>query len=123
MAIRRMKTYPAQTGYVYQYYFVGKREALEDDPHAPADQYVFDVTSDRRATYAMSVFVCADALDAWALAHGRSLTEAEQYAAAKLRLLEGLDEIPNLTAGDRTLVVNANNIEDVLASLGLSEEI
>jgi hypothetical protein len=116
-----MKTYTAQSGYVYQYYFVGKRDALDGDPHAPASEYVFDVTRDRQTTYAISVFVCADALDAWALAHGRSLTQAEQYAAAKLRLLEGLDEIADLAGSDRTLAVNANNIEEVLASLGLTE--
>ena len=28
MTVRRMKTYTGQTGYVYQYYFVGQREAL-----------------------------------------------------------------------------------------------
>ena len=32
MTVRRMKTYTAQTGYVYQYYFVGQRDALDSDP-------------------------------------------------------------------------------------------
>src|SRR5438445_251084 len=45
---RRMKTYTAETGYVYQYYFVGKREALPQAPEAPAAEYVFDVTPDRK---------------------------------------------------------------------------
>jgi hypothetical protein len=122
MSIRRMKTYTAQTGYVYQYYFVGKRDALPRDPHAPATEYVFDVTPDRRTMYAVSVFLRPDALDAWALTYGRSLTDAEQYAAAKLRLLQGLDEIEDLAGSDRSLAVDANNIEAVLASLGLTEE-
>ena len=43
-----LKTYTAQTGFVYQYYFVGKREALADDPEAPAIEYIFDVTTDRK---------------------------------------------------------------------------
>jgi len=118
--IRRMKTYTAQSGYVYQYYFVGKRDALAEDPQAPATEYVFDVTLDGRAVYAISVFLRADALDAWALSNGRSLTEAEQYAAAKLRLLQGFDEIEDLAASGRRLAIGADNIEEVLADLGLA---
>jgi hypothetical protein len=119
MPVRRMKTYTAQSGYVYQYYFVGKRDALPDEPNAPATEYVFDVTRDRATTYAFSIFLRPDALDAWALTHGRSLTEAEQYAAAKLRLLQGFDEIADLGNDDRRFVVSAENVEDVLAELGL----
>ena len=44
MTIRRLKTYTGQTGYVYQYYFVGKRAALEGDAEAPSTEYIFDVT-------------------------------------------------------------------------------
>src|SRR5271156_2679320 len=50
--VRRLKTYTGAQGYVYQYSFVGKRAALPDDPAAPATEFVFDVTSDRRLTYA-----------------------------------------------------------------------
>jgi hypothetical protein len=119
MTIRRMKSYTADTGYVYQYYFVGKRDALPDAPEAPGKEYVFDVTADRKALYAVSIFLRSDALDAWALSHGRSLTEAEQYAAAKLRLLQGLDEIGDIANDERRLLVSSENIEDVLQVLGL----
>jgi len=34
MALRRVKTYTAQTGFVYEYYFVGQREAKSDDKSA-----------------------------------------------------------------------------------------
>ena len=63
--IRRLKTYTGAQGYVYQYYFVGKRAALADDPEAPATEFVFDVTSDRKLTYAVSVFLPEAARDAW----------------------------------------------------------
>jgi hypothetical protein len=36
MTVRRLKTYAGTQGYVYQYYFVGQRAALADDPEAPA---------------------------------------------------------------------------------------
>ncbi len=119
MTIRRMKTYTAQTGYVYQYYFVGKREAFSDAPESPATEYVFDVTSDRAAVYAVSVFLRSDALFAWAQAHGRALSEPEQYAAAKLRLFQGFDEIPDIRSSDRRLLICAENIEELLAELNL----
>jgi hypothetical protein len=119
MTVRRLKTYTAQTGFVYQYYFVGKRGALPDAPEAPATEYIFDATADRKVTYAISVFLRDDALDAWALTHGRSLTEAEQYAAVKMRLFQGLDEIRDISQDERRLLISSENIETVLEALGL----
>ncbi len=121
MALRRMKTYTAETGFVYQYYFVGKRDALPDAPENPATEYVFDVTADRKALYAISIFLRADALDAWALTHGRSLSQAEQYAAAKLRLFRGLEELGELASTGRHWLISSENIEELLAEIGLAE--
>jgi hypothetical protein len=118
-APRRLKTYTAATGYVYQYYFVGKREALPDAAEAPATEFIFDVTPDRKTTYAISVFVKPEALDTWAATHGRSLSEPEQYAATKLRLHRGFDEITDFRHHSRRLTVDAGNIEDLLADLAL----
>ncbi|MGA2905265.1 MAG: hypothetical protein ABSD98_15660, partial [Candidatus Korobacteraceae bacterium] len=84
MLIRRLKTYTGQTGYVYQYYFVGKRPAIEGDAEAPSTEYIFDVSADRKTTFAVSIFLPPQALAAWADTRGRSLSEPEQYAAAKL---------------------------------------
>ncbi|HEU5401626.1 MAG TPA: hypothetical protein VFU86_09740 [Terriglobales bacterium] len=118
MPLRRIKTYTAQTGFVHEYYFVGQREALEAD--VSAIEYIFDVISDRRARYSVSVFVRQDGLNSWAATHDRSLSEAERYAAAKLRLQQGFDEIGDMLAEGRTLIVDAGNIEEILAPLGLS---
>ena len=65
-AVRRLKTYTSSQGYVYQYYFVGKRAALASDAEAPATEFVFDVTSDRKLTYAVSVFLPGKSVSAWA---------------------------------------------------------
>ena len=119
MTIRRMKTYTGQTGYVYQYYFVGRREALADAPEAPATEYIFDITPDRKNMFAVSIFVRGEALAAWAARHGRPLTDSEQYAAAKMRLFQALDEIENLRASSRRLPVDAANVADLLAGLGV----
>ncbi len=118
MALRRVKTYTAQTGLVYEYYFVGQREALSSE--VLATEFIFDVISDRRARYSVSVFVRQDGLESWAEVHGRTLGDPERYAAAKLRLQRGFDEIGDMLAEGRTLAVDANNIEELLAPLDLS---
>jgi hypothetical protein len=117
--VRRLKTYTGAQGYVYQYYFVGKRPALGDDPEAPATEFIFDVTSDRKLTYAVSVFLPQGSLAAWSKAHGRSLNDAEQYAAAKLRLFRAFDELEDVKAHGRRLTIDAVLLEEALASLGV----
>jgi hypothetical protein len=117
--VRRLKTYAGGQGYVYQYYFVGQRAALADDPEAPATEFVFDVTADRKLTYAVSVFLPDKSLAAWSAAHGRPLTEAEQYAAAKLRLFRAFDELEDMKTHGRRLVIDAVLLEQALASLGV----
>jgi hypothetical protein len=119
MTVRRMKTYAGAQGYVYQYYFVGKRAALVQDPEAPAIEFVFDVTSDRKLTYAVSVFLPERAVKAWASAHGRPLTDAEQYAAAKLRLFRAFDDLEDVKTSGQRLVIDASLLEESLASLGV----
>jgi hypothetical protein len=119
MNARRMKTYTGQTGYVYQYYFVGQRPALPQDPEAPATEFIFDVTGDRKTMFSVSVFLRKSALDAWRAAHGRPLTDPEQYAAAKMRLFQGFDEVPKLQQEGRRLTIEGIAIEPLLEPLGL----
>jgi hypothetical protein len=117
--LRRLKTYTGAQGYVYQYYFVGKRTALANDPEAPATEFVFDVTSDRKLTYAVSVFLPEKTTAAWAESHGRSLNDAEQYAAAKLRLFRAFDELEDVKDHGRRLSIDAALLEESLSSLGV----
>jgi hypothetical protein len=119
MTVRRMKTYTGGQGYVYQYYFVGQRAALPDSPRAPAQEYIFDVTSDRKTTFAVSVFLPDDAVRGWAARHGRELTDAEQYGAVKMRLFQAFDEIEDMMASGRRLPVNADSLEKTLGLLGV----
>ena len=119
MTLRRMKTYTGGQGYVYQYYFVGKRLALADAPEAPASEYIFDVTSDRKTTFAVSVFLPDEALRDWAARHGRALNDAEQYGAVKMRLFQAFDEIEDMKANGRRLLVNEDGLEGATEELGL----
>ncbi len=119
MTVRRIKTYTGGQGYVYQYYFVGKRAAFPEDPNAPASEYIFDVTADRKTTFAVSVFLPDAALRQWAGKHGRALTDAEQYGAVKMKLFQAFDEIEDMLASGRRLVVDAKVLEQVLTTLGV----
>ena len=119
MTVRRLKTYTGAQGYVYQYYFVGKRAALAADPESPATEFVFDVTSDRKLTYAVSVFLSQQVLDGWREAHGRPLNDAEQYAAVKMRLFRAFDELEDVKGQGRRLGVDAVSLEEALANLGV----
>ena len=119
MTVRRLKTYTGAQGYVYQYYFVGQRPALPDDPESPATEFVFDVTSDRKHTFAVSVFLPNGTVAAWSAKHGRPLNEAEKYAAAKLRLFRAFDELEDVKTNGRRLSVDIALLEEVLSSLGV----
>ena len=120
MTIRRLKTYTGSQGYVYQYYFVGKRP----DPRsvankADANEYIFDVTSDRKLTYAVSIFLPHQVVTAWAESHGRSLSDSEQYAAVKVRLFRAFDELEDMQGQGRQLQIDSQSLEESLASVGV----
>lgn len=117
--VRRMKSYTGGQGYVYQYYFVGMRAALANPPEGAATEYIFDVTSDRKTTYAVSILLGGVVLKQWAASHGRALTDAEQYAAVKLRLFEAFDQIENMMAGSRRFAVDSEALERLLTGLGV----
>jgi hypothetical protein len=114
MTVRRMKTYTGGQGYVYQYYFVGKRTSGTDT------EYIFDVTSDRKTTYAVSVLLPEQARKEWAAKHNRNLTDAEQYAAVKMRLFQAFDGIENMMAEGRELLVDISSLEQSLNTLGVA---
>jgi hypothetical protein len=120
MTLRRIKTYTGGQGYVYQYYFVGKRPALPGSARVGATEFIFDVTSDRKVTFSVSVFLLKDAVSAWGSVHGRPLSDAEQYGAVKMRLFQAFDEIENMLADGRVLQVDADNLNRVLTTLGVA---
>jgi hypothetical protein len=115
MTVRRIKTYTSESGYVYEYYFVGQRPAL----HEAATEYVFDASTDRKATFAVSVLLLDRAVAQWEEKHQRKLVEAEHYASAKIRLFRAFDEIENMMEQGRNLIIEPEELEDLLAKLGV----
>ena len=85
-AVRRLKTYSAESGYVYQYSYQGQRA------HADGTEFVFTISADRKSWHDLSVIVSGEAVRAWEQAHGRSLSSTEVYAVAKMALFAAMDE-------------------------------
>ena len=75
--------------------------------------------SDRKTTFSVSVFLPDEALQVWANRHGRALTEAEQYGAVKMRLFRAFDDIEDMLAKGRRLVVSEESLETALSALGV----
>jgi hypothetical protein len=119
MSIRRIKTYTSTQGYVYEYYFVGKRAALPGSTKSAAAEYIFDVSNDRKNLFAVSVFLLEEAVHSWSHSRGRQLSDAEQYGAVKMRLFQAFDEIENMLTDGRNLQVDADGLSQLLAGLGV----
>jgi len=120
-AVRRIKSYSAANGYVYQYYFYEvNRVSLDGEA---AGEFVYAISADRGTSFGLGIVVMQPALDAWAATNGRALTRSEEYAVAKMRLFQAFDEgIVPLTAEaarEVRLVVDESNLEALLKMLNI----
>jgi len=88
--VRRLKTYSAQSGYVYQYFYEGQRPWQEGKELGT--EFVFTVSADRKTTHELSVIVPLSALVEWEQAHERVLTANERYAVSKMALFQAFDD-------------------------------
>jgi hypothetical protein len=116
-AVRRQKTYNAQSGYVYQYYYEGHRPYRRDAEEG--SEFVFDVSADRKTSTPVSVFVLDEAVRTWEQQHGRELVTNERYAAAKIALFQAFDERANPSLMKQDIRVRAADIEAILDGLGI----
>lgn len=115
--VRRIKSYSAASGYVYQYQFQDVHPA--QDASSPGNEYVYYVSADRKSMFPVRIQVRRDAVDGWARQNGRALTGTEEYAAAKMRLFQALDEIEDFSTSRPNLVVDASNLGPLLERLDL----
>ena len=90
-AVRRLKTYSAQSGYVYQYQYEGKRPWTGRAGDSGTG-FVFTISADRKSWHPLSVIVNESAVQAWERSHGRTLSSTERYAIAKMVLFAAFDE-------------------------------
>ena len=120
-AVRRIKSYSAANGYVYQYYFFEVNRIGYEG--GPAGEFIYAISADRKTTFGVRIIVLQAALEDWARANGRALTSSEEYAVAKMRLFQAFDEgaVP-LTADAAagvSLVVDRSNLEALLQLLNI----
>jgi hypothetical protein len=104
-AVRRLKTYSAASGYVYQYFYQGHR----------GTEYVFQVSADRRTYFSVTVVLS----DAALAACPRELTSNEQYAVAKMSLFQAFDERAAPDDMRQPVQVQPADLEAIAAQLGL----
>ena len=113
----RLKTYSAATGYVYQYVYRGHRSA-QAVTGAPATEYVFSVTRDRKTYFPVSVLIAETTLTTWSESRERVLSQTEIYAIAKLSLFEAFDEREAVEQFSMPIKSDAAAIDRHLEALG-----
>ena len=115
--VRRIKSYSAATGYVYQYQFQDVHPVIEGS--ASGNEYVYYVSADRKTMFPIRIFVPRDSVKRWSRKTGRALTGTEEYAVAKMRLFQALDEIEEFAKTRPKLTVNESNLGALLERLDL----
>ena len=111
--VRRQKTYSAQSGYVYQYFYEGHRPSSAER----GTEYVFDVSSDRKTSSPVSVVISDAAVANWQNESGRTLSATEQYAIAKMALFQAFDERESPEAMRQAVHVSPGAVQAILAAL------
>jgi hypothetical protein len=112
-----MKTYSAQSGYVYQYYYEGHRSYRSGRDLGA--EFVFSVSSDRKTWHDTSVLVSDDGVAAWEQAHARQLSSTERYAVAKIALMQAFDDRAEPALMRDAVRVRLADVEGIIETLGL----
>ncbi len=120
-AVRRVKSYSASNGYVYQYCFYEVNRITYEG--GPAGEFIYAISADRQTAFPLRIVVVQAALQAWAQANGRALTSSEEYAVAKMRLFQAFDEdeMPVTAPGveELRLMVDESRLEGLLRMLNI----
>lgn len=113
-AIRRVKTYAADTGYTWSYTFQGYR--IETMPDGRS--YVFSLWTGNRTPVEIAVSVHKAVIEVVARHAGREIESREWYALAKMHLFAVLDRESSLEARARFAIPEESALE-IWERLGL----
>jgi hypothetical protein len=120
-AVRRVKSYSAADGYVYQYYFFEGNRAQRNGN--AGGEFTYAISVDRQSAFRFKIFVYQSAMEAWAQKNGRPLSSSEEYAVAKMRLLQAFDAgvVKPSAQGlpEVEVAVDDFNLETLLEQLGI----
>ena len=112
-----MKTYSAQSGYVYQYYYEGHRPYRAGSEAGM--EFVFRVSADRKDWKPIAVRASDDAVGVWESGHARQLSSTERYAVAKMALFQAFDERPTPAHMKDDIAVRPADLQAILDTLDL----
>ena len=115
--VRRLKSYSAQSGYVYQYFYEGQRPFRSGGESGT--EFVFTVSADRKTSHPVSVLVAEGALRAWEQAHAHPLSSTERYAVSKMALFQAFDERAGPPQMKEDVLVRHADVEAIVKTLGL----
>lgn len=115
--VRRIKSYSSESGYVYQYQFQDVHPARRGQ--VSGNEYIYYVSADRKTMFPVHIFVRRDVLEQWTRQTGRVLTGTEEYAVAKMRLFQALDEVQDFSTSRPELMVDESNLQTLLERLDL----
>lgn len=115
--VRRLKTYSAQSGYVYQYFYEGQRPLAHKSEQGT--EFVFNISADRKTSHPLSVLVPEDALRAWEQTHAHTLSSTERYAVSKMALFQAFDERANPELMKQEVRVRAADVAAILETLDI----
>lgn len=114
--MRRIKTYSAQSGFVYRYHYLGHRPFRQGG--AAGTEFVFGVSADRRAWGPVGIRIAASAVAAWEKSRLRELSATEVYALAKMALFQAFDEQSNPAHMQADVHVSEADMEAIASTLG-----
>jgi len=115
--VRRVKSYSAATGFTFQYVFQQIRKTRRG--LSTGNEYVYLISADRKTSFPVAIFVGQSAVRHWGKKAGRELSGTEEYAVAKMRLFQALDEVEDFAAERPDLVVDESNLESLLQRLDI----
>jgi hypothetical protein len=110
-----LKSYSAQSGYAYQYYYEGQRARGSS---GAGIEFVFSVSANRTHWRRTSVVLDAAAPAEWQARHARELSSTERYAVAKMALFQAFDERAAPERMQDEVRVRAADVEAIAETLG-----
>jgi len=111
--VRRLKSYQANSGYVYQYVYLGQRRKGREV------EFVFDSSADRKTWFCVSITVPDSAVSGWEREYSRTLNGTELYAIAKLALMARFDEVEAPGILREAVTVSEATAREILATLDI----
>lgn len=111
----RIRTWSAESGYVYEYRFAGFRRLGGPETLI---EYVFQVTGGRRPEVPVSVLLPEDSLSGWT-GRERVLTASERYAIAKICMKRALDRFPTPDSLEAEIRPDAYEVREIADMLDL----